>query len=275
MAHWGLEDLKWSEFNPEKVEVHLLAQAKGAALVESNADDYVLYLRRVFAEDEEFLRQIDGWGEEEKLHGAALRRWCELADPSFDYQLAMSRFREAYRIPLEVQVSVRGSRARELIARCVVETGTTTYYTALRDACQEPVLREICRRIAGDEVRHFQMFLRHLNERYGGEEGLGWVERGRTILARVLEIEDPELPFAYFAANSGEDLEPRKIESYSTRYMSEVAGLYHRKHFHTAVPFFCKVAGVRPRPWMVKPLAHLAHGAFHYRYGDRRLTRLH
>ena len=59
--------------------------------------------------------------------------------------------------------SRRGSRAGELVARCVVEIGTSAYYTALREAAQEPVLQEICRHIAADELRHYRLFYKHLD----------------------------------------------------------------------------------------------------------------
>ena len=61
-------------------------------------------------------------------------RWAALADPSFDFDASFKRFTDGYKIPIEVEKSVRGSRAGELIARCIVETGTSTYYTALADA---------------------------------------------------------------------------------------------------------------------------------------------
>jgi len=55
--------------------------------------------------------------------------------------------------------SVRGSRRGEMIARCVVESGTSSYYSAIRDASQEPVLKEIAGRIAADEYRQLQAVL--------------------------------------------------------------------------------------------------------------------
>jgi hypothetical protein len=45
-----------------------------------------------------------------------------------------------------------------MAARCVVETGTATYYRALEQASDEPVLRDLTRRIANDEVRHYKHF---------------------------------------------------------------------------------------------------------------------
>src|SRR3546814_4742156 len=63
-------------------------------------------------------------------------------------------FREGFRPDVDATESIRGSRAGELVARCMVEVGTSSYYRALGDAATEPALKAICRFIAGDELRH-------------------------------------------------------------------------------------------------------------------------
>ena len=75
---------------------------------------------------------------------------AQLADPGWDYRAAFARYKAGFKLPLDATRSVRGSRTGELIARCMVETGTSSYYTALADASQEPVLQQICRLIAAD-----------------------------------------------------------------------------------------------------------------------------
>ncbi len=122
---WTLEDVPWSRFEAKAVEPSLLAAVKAASLVEYNALDYVAYLKRVFKDSGvETLGDIEKWGHEEVQHGLALGRWCELADPEFDFESAVARFRAGYRpqhFLLEEGGSVRGSRRGEMIARCVVE----------------------------------------------------------------------------------------------------------------------------------------------------------
>ena len=71
-----------------------------------------------------------------------------------------------------------------MVARCVVEIGTSSYYTALRDAAAEPVLREICRHIAADELRHYRLFYKNL-DRYLALDGIGRLGRLRVALGRV------------------------------------------------------------------------------------------
>jgi hypothetical protein len=90
----------------------------------------------VFHDDDGFRAVAGDWSLEEVQHGAALARWAKLADPSFDFDIAFKRFVDGYKIPIDVNASVRGSRCGELVARCIVETGTSSYYTALAEACQ-------------------------------------------------------------------------------------------------------------------------------------------
>src|SRR5262249_17094253 len=155
MGNWTLESISWDRFDPLKVDPEILRNIKAAALVERNAGDYRVYLNRVFADDVAFQEAVDSWAAEEVQHGMALRRWATLADPSWDFEMAFARFRAGYKLPLEATASVRGSQAGEMMARCIVETGTSSYYSALKDATEEPVLKQICGNIAGDEFRHY------------------------------------------------------------------------------------------------------------------------
>src|SRR3546814_8860595 len=80
---------------------------------------------------------------EERQHGQALGRWSALADPSFDFEPRFAMFREGFRPDVDATESIRGSRAGELVARCMVEVGTSSYYRALGDAATEPALKAI------------------------------------------------------------------------------------------------------------------------------------
>jgi len=135
-AGWTLNDIAWAQFDPSKVNPALLAAVKAASLVEYNAPDYVAYLKRVYrGAPESTIHAIEHWGDEEIQHGLALGRWGELADPDFHFDSAFARFRALYR-PSHFESgdgSVRGSRRGEMIARCVVESGTSSLYSAMRD----------------------------------------------------------------------------------------------------------------------------------------------
>ncbi|HEV2336221.1 MAG TPA: ferritin-like domain-containing protein, partial [Stellaceae bacterium] len=157
MGSWTLDDIPWRHFDPARVDPEIVRLAKAASLVEYNGGAYAHHLCRVFADSPDFQATARQWGAEEVQHGAALARWAALADPGFDFAAAFDRFQAGFRIDFDSARSRRGSRAGEMVARCVVETGTSSYYTALREAADEPVLREICRRIAADELRHYRL----------------------------------------------------------------------------------------------------------------------
>ena len=200
MRPWAQKEIPWADFDPAAVDARLLAAVKTAALVEANSADYVRYLHNIFADDDEFRAAATRWGEEEAQHGAALAKWAGLVDPSFDFSGALAHFRAGYHIPLGAQQSVRGSRAGELLARCVVESGTCSYYAAMRDHTREPVLRQICHRIAQDEAQHYRLFHRTF-ARYAAAAPLSLWRRLQVALGRIVETDDDELAFAYFSAN--------------------------------------------------------------------------
>ena len=134
MGNWTLESIAWDRFDPSKVDPEILRNIKAAAMVERNGSDYAIYLSRVFADDPKAVDDVGRWSLEEVQHGMALGRWAQLADPSWDFDAAFARFRAGYQLPLDATRSVRGSQAGEMMARCIVETGTSSYYTALAEA---------------------------------------------------------------------------------------------------------------------------------------------
>ena len=149
MGAWTLEDIPWDRFEPDKLDPDLVRIVKAASLVEHNGAAYAHHLCRIFADDPEFQETARRWGEEEIQHGRALARWAKLADLGFDFDIAFARFQDGFRVDFDAAESRRGSRAGEMVARCVVEIGTSAYYTALREAAREPVLAEICHHLAG------------------------------------------------------------------------------------------------------------------------------
>ena len=244
MSHWTLNDIPWDRFDPTKVEPPILRLAKAASLVEQNGADYTRYLCNVFADDAEFQGAARVWGREEVQHGIVLGRWSTLVDPAFDHGASCARFSAGFRVDLDADRSIRGSRAGELVARCIVETGTSSYYTALAEATQEPVLREICHRIAADELRHYKLFYTHMN-RYLARERLGRWRRLRVALGRIRESEDDELSYAYFVANeaTGAVYDRRRAHR---AYLTAAARVYRPHHVERAVAMTFKAVGLKP-----------------------------
>ncbi len=242
--HWSIAELPWDRFDPSKIDPEMLKLVKAAALVEYNAQDYETYLCNVFADDAAFQDAVRQWSREETQHGEALGAWAERADPSFRFKPSFNRFLKGYRIDVSAQTSVRGSRAGELVARCIVETGTSSYYTALADATDEPVLKAICRNIAADEFRHYRLFHDHLKI-YLGREKLGRLARARIGLGRMQEASDDELAFAYFAANMPADAVFDR-EACATAYGARAWRHYRREHVVRVVGLVFKACGFKP-----------------------------
>jgi len=250
MGHWTLETINLDRFDPSKVDPEIVRNIKAAAMVERNGDDYGVYLRRVFADDPAFIERVNEWVAEENQHGMALGRWSQMADPGWDFEAAFARFKAGYHLPLYTTTtrSVRGSQAGEMMARCIVETGTSSYYSALKDATAEPVLKQICARIAADELRHYKLFYdqMHLSLK---RDGLNRLQRLWIGWGRIAESEDDELAYAYFAANEPADaVYDRK--RYTEAYARRAYPLYGPSHVQRAMAMILKAVGLKPQGWL-------------------------
>jgi hypothetical protein len=242
--HWTRDDIPWDQFDPSKVDPDILRIVKAASLVEYNGDDYAQYLCGVFHDDPEFQEAARQWAVEEIQHGEVLAEWAQLADPTFDAEKARRRFSEGYRVDVTATQSIRGSRSGELIARCMVETGTSSYYTALRNATEEPVLREICRNIAADELRHWKLFYSHL-KRYLDKEHIGVLRRLAIAIGRARETEDDELSLAFYVAND-DIAEPYDRKKSYRAYARRAARYYQADTLERAVAMTLKACGLKP-----------------------------
>ena len=246
MKHWRIEDIGWEQFDRSKLDPALVAIVKAAAMVERNGTDYGVYLNRVFHDDPDFQAAADNWSVEEVQHGDALGRWAMLADPGWDYKDAFRRYQEGYHLPLlDADSSVRGSRTGELIARCIVESGTSSYYSALADATEEPVLRDICRLIAADEFRHFKLFYDHM-KRYLKREKVSLPRRLWIALGRVGESEDDELAYAFHCSNN-DPATPYEHDRCIAGYMARAMGAYRYRHLERGIGMILKSVGLPPR----------------------------
>ena len=266
-GHWSLDDIDWSAFRADLVDKDLLAVAKTAALVEINSRDYVTYLTNVFGENAPFLTEIETWGIEEEQHGQALGRWAEMADPTFSLELARARFRATYRLPLDLDHSVRGSQAGELLARCVVESGTASFYSAIRDLAAEPVLRQIAGHIAADEFRHYKLFYDRMRP-YQASERMSLRRRLAVAIGRVTETGDDELASAYYAANAPLSATfDRKTNSRA--YERSTLTVYRRRHIERGFSMIGKAIGIAPHGLIVR-----AGAAFFWKLVDWRSRRM-
>jgi hypothetical protein len=158
---WSLDDIPWHAIRHEAVTPSraFFLLVASASLMESATDLYTENLVEFFVGDDEVTSWLEHyWLPEELQHGHALRRYVETAWPQLDWEPTFRGFVEEFRPYCDV--SLERTRSLEMASRCVVETGTASYYTTLSRASPEPVLAVLARRIAEDEVRHYKHFYR-------------------------------------------------------------------------------------------------------------------
>ena len=82
-------------------------------------------------------------------------------------------------------------RFSELVARCVVETGTTTYYETLRNLATEPVLADLANRIRTDEVQHYKYFFQYFRKLQASQK-LSRARIAAVLYKRLAEMRESD-----------------------------------------------------------------------------------
>lgn len=244
MKHWDIEQIKWDQFDASLVDKDIIPLIKAASVVERNSVDYTVYLGNVFNHDPELIKVFKEWENEEVQHGETLGRWAMMADPSWNYRECYDRFKIFYKVDMNTDHSIRGSQAGEFIARAMVEVGTSSYYSALADSVKEPVLKEICRRIAADEFRHYKLFYDYA-KRYLKKQNLSKVQKAKIALGRILESQDDELASAFHITNEPVGM-PYNHKRCIALYMAKAMSLYKSQHIIRVINMVCKVIGWMP-----------------------------
>jgi hypothetical protein len=196
-VHWKIADIPYGSIDLLRArgDPYLIYLVAGASFVEITSDLYTANLRAYFANDERLQRWLgERWEPEEKQHGEALKRYAETVWPEFDWQEAYRGFFAEY-APYCAVAQLGPTRALELASRCVVETGTSTFYTTLSRSSPEPVLGDIANRIRADEERHYNLFLYHYRRWAGVEHTTRRATLG-ALRARVGELEREDIYIA-------------------------------------------------------------------------------
>ena len=258
---WRLEELDFDAIDRDAVaardDIFLLVCS--ASFIESGTDLYTRNLLDYFETDAEFgawLRQH--WEPEELQHGRALRAYVEHVWPDFDWPAAYGDFFAEYSVLCTLD-ELEPTRGQELVARCIVEMGTTTYYQALNAICDEPVLRRLTWNIRTDEVQHYKNFYRRFLA-YRRSESLGRSQVIAALWRRVAELRrsDADVALRHVSAwrwrDSPEppglrDVRQRLFERMRTEYPVELAVRMIIKPLQL---------GPRMQRWAERPLSLLA-----------------
>lgn len=191
--HWSLADLDWDAIEHEAIahDEDLFYLLMSASFIETGSDTYAANLAEHYAgypDISAWLRQH--WEAEELQHGAALRRYVEAVWPQFPWQAAYDSFFAEYSQLCTMEELYPDCRL-EMVARCVVETGTTAYYQTLRGLSREPVLRELLGHIRNDEVGHYKHFLKYFRQ-LQQQEPVGRAQVAGALYSRLKELRDSD-----------------------------------------------------------------------------------
>ncbi len=211
---WRIEDIDFDAVKREMVEgderlFYLLASA---SFVEILSDVYSANLTEHYegnAEAKIWLKEV--WQREEVRHGQSLRAYVLAVWPEFDWESSYAGFAREYSALCSME-NLESSRALEMIARCVVEAGTSTLYRCLHESVEEPILRQLLSHIKTDEVRHYAKFRRLFNE-HNDLERQGFFPVFRVIRERMLEIRGEDGYIAFKHAYLGRSKNPENLEA--------------------------------------------------------------
>jgi hypothetical protein len=186
---------------------------------------------------------VQRWLPEELEHGNALKAYVKCVWPSFEWERSYAAFYNEYKA-YAVLERLQPSRALEMLARCVTETGSATAYKCLRDSTSEPVLKGLMDCMHRDEARHYSYFLKFFRQ-YAAREKPGKSEILRTILSRKAMVNEEDTYIAYkhvFLGTHGEDIfRPR----YHSDFMAQVHSRYHQEYsYEQAVKMLLQPLGL-------------------------------
>jgi len=229
-AHWTLADIEWHRIEHASVRNDPVTYfvVAAASFIETGSDLYTANLVKHFpdAEAQQWLK--NHWQLEELQHGLALRTYIGVVWPELDWESNYRRFLAEYS-QLCTMEELEPSRALEMAARCVVETGTSSFYATLQQCSDEPVLKMLTGLIRKDEVSHYNHF-RHFFETYQKEEHVGRVGITRSLYKRLTEVENEDayigLKHAWLMRHPSETFNHNQFEQISREIRSTMAGHY-------------------------------------------------
>jgi hypothetical protein len=200
---WRMEDIDFTRIDRQRAVANedLLLLLCAASFIESGSDLYTSNLSQFFHDDPEVAAWLThSWEPEELQHGRVLKAYIAWVWPEFNWDKAFHGFLEEYSKTCSYE-DFEKNHALEMIARCVVETGTSSLYRAINACSDEPVLQEITEHIRIDEVRHYKYFL-HYFKQYNQTEKNGRFAVFGAVMRRLMEIrnEDSEIALRHVFA---------------------------------------------------------------------------
>ncbi len=222
MARWNYKEIDYKSIDVDRLKDNdfLFKIVTIASFIEITSDLYENNLVEFYKGDEEIVSWLEKtWEKEEIQHGKALREYVLNVWSDFDWDSAYNGFRKEYGALCTID-EFQPSRAKEMLARMVVETGTSTLYRALSEyakSIEEPILAQIAHYIHKDEVYHYEEFDKGF-KKYNKIENLGRTDITKIIYQRLKMANDEDIFIAYKYIASNENLEDFKAQ---TKYFAK------------------------------------------------------
>jgi rubrerythrin len=204
---WYYEkDIAYESIDIDKVKdnTYLLKTLLIASFIEITSPVYEKNLTEYYKNDNATIGWLQkSWEPEEVQHGKSLKQYINTVWPGFDWEKHYNIFTENY-LPLCKVEALEATRAREMIARMVVETGTSTFYKTLANYAKylnEPVLEDLTLKISKDEVYHFEMFEK-VFKKYKDEENLARNDITKILYTRLKDINNEDIKIAFESIQS-------------------------------------------------------------------------
>lgn len=233
--HWRINDIDFTAIKGELVrdDRFLFVTLASASFVEIHSEQYADNLIVYFRDDPKLISWlVDHWRRDEVQHGQALKAYVQTVWPEFDWEQAYLAFSEEYGLLCTVE-QLEQHKALELIARCVVETGTSSFYRAMHNYVREPVLRALIDKIRIDETSHYVHFRRHFLT-YNDGERHSVKAIIQTIWRRLKAIsnEDAYIAFKHVHAQNNTATDALALRAAWDRYNQAVKKLSRRYYPH-------------------------------------------
>ena len=144
-GRWVFADLPWDELDYKKVNETAIHNVKAAAYGELTTFSATEAFMKLFRSDVDFTQWLAVWFYEETKHPLSLIKWLAKVGVSTD-ETFIHKGREI--------TPMTNSRTEMLTFNIISEINACNFYNFLRDTIDEPLLLEITRHLARDEMRH-------------------------------------------------------------------------------------------------------------------------
>lgn len=210
MPKWDFkQDVDYRNINKKAVEDNdlLFYILTIASFIEITSETYADNLSNYYDDNGEIVSWLQNeWEQEEVQHGQALKKYIEAVWPGFDWESAYKRFLELY-LPLCKLEAFQPTKALEMLARMIVETGTSTFYRSIEkyaSALNEPTLEKLAHYIYKDEIHHYSYFDKFFKY-YNVTEKNSRKKVLKIIAKRLKEANSEDIEMAFKAVSENMD----------------------------------------------------------------------